>query len=1251
MENKNEKIIAGFELVVMIVSVFAFAHVMATNGGVFEEYTEAIESSKDIPIGKSVIGIIFEKLKAPMIPFVSSSTIDGCCFMFKDGQKCGTASSEDCAVDSPFSEGVSCLQTSFCQKGCCYDEGLGIFDKNVLEADCSADWVNDPNCNLPGAKLGCCILGTVPIYETEMQCEIDTLTRAMGDSSVVDWDGDMDEGECLLTLATQNEGACILAGGVCKFVNEADCHNYSGQFNENHLCTSSALDTGCEMTEQTTCVEGKDGVYFLDSCGNYANIYDSGRVNDQSYWDNFIEPENACGYDDTEGNANSKSCGNCNRFLGGVCASATKDNFAVDIGDSYCKDTSCVFEGARYENGESWCRYDAYVGKVNDSYTYADDSNPFAADPTISNIDISYSGDVAGSRHWRYVCSQGVVQIEPCADYRNEVCAEEDIGGISIAQCRVNLANLCFIIEDTDRCEDAPDCRVQEVYVDEYFDFDVCVPKYPKGFDIKSTDEDKNGETICGLGTQTCTIVYVKSWDGKWECEGNCDCHDDIFMNEMNDFCISLGDCGGYVNLEEEYDKGFSVSGSWKGSSDLSNSIISLYKSYVTKENTEDNTPRYIYDSSREGGYPDALVFISEAVIDEDDFEMDWGDLMDDNKDWINALGTFFAGGGGPAAVASWYLMIGTNALIATWLGVGDTKTRTTTFTCKPQQPPMGGDDCDICNDPLKPCSEYRCHSLGGACELVNKGSEQEMCVSLRSDGTAPTIEPLLDVISVGISYHDVNDNGFSLTSSDGGCIDAYTPLVFGVTTDKLAYCKFDTEMNEFENMEDFGNNLYLYNHTRTFSLPDPSHGQSQGLDMTGELTYYIKCADTFGHESPGFYTVDMCVNEGPDVTAPIIRATEPASDALVGFDVSSRDISVITNELATCRWNLFDTEYSLMLNEIFCIDEFGSPFSSLGYTCLTELPITKSENTYYIRCMDQPWLTDNNERNANTESLVYALRKPEKKIEIDWIEPSKDFESITDMTTMDLRVQTSGGGEEHDCSFSFSGYNGMMIEMLETGTSGAHAQPDLNRQVGNHTIYIECKDETGDFAQGVTEFEIIRRGIDIEIEPIEDFTAGSGKVAVDLIVRTSGGGDEHNCSYSLSENSASVEFEEQGIVGVHEQKVNVSAGSQTIYVQCWDEAGNTAGDYVSFKITQDTTMPQVARVWQSNGKLYIITIEDAECKWTTTNCEFDWDDGESAGSEKEHIINVIRGDTYYIKCKDKFENVPSGCSIKVGIL
>jgi len=150
---------------------------------------------------------------------------------------------------------------------------------------------------------------------------------------------------------------------------------------------------------------------------------------------------------------------------------------------------------------------------------------------------------------------------------------------------------------------------------------------------------------------------------------------------------------------------------------------------------------------------------------------------------------------------------------------------------------------------------------------------------------------------------------------------------------------------------------------------------------------------------------------------------------------------------------------------------------------------------------------------------LVYKLRKPDKKIAIDWIKPTKDFETATAMTTINLQVQTSGGGNYHYCSFSFSGYKNM-IQMFETGKGKTHSQT-LNRPVGTNTIYVKCHDETGDFAEDSTTFKIIR----------------------------------------------------------------------------------------------DTSMPQISRILQLNGKLLFYTLKNSECRYSTESCQFNWKGSGLAGN------------------------------------
>ncbi|MCK5321459.1 hypothetical protein KAJ38_02680 [Candidatus Pacearchaeota archaeon] len=1213
MKLNKRRAIASFEVVIMITSLFAFSYFIYASEDILRKLKEPlvpVVSAEQVNTTLDDGTILIENITRTVFSISSNEFGAGCCALAIDGQKCATATVDTCSEGVLFAEGAICSATSFCRKGCCYDENAGVYDKNVLKLDCPESWVDDPNCNMPGARLGCCVLGTNSIFETEGQCRVDTLSRALGVDDVVDWSKDVNEVQCLMLSATQNGGACVLAEGNCKFGTEVDCLNYGGQFNEDYLCTSPSLNTSCEATEETTCIEGKDGVYFVDSCGNYANVYDSSKLNDVSYWDRVISPEEACNIGNN-GNANSQDCGNCNRFLGGICASASEENFNVDLGSFYCKSTSCTFEGENYLNGESWCAYD---GKIGDG------------------------DDVVGSRHWKYVCSQGSIQIEPCADYRNQICIQTntfDVDGSEVqfknAACIANNWRECINLngeeDGLELCEETLNCRIENVAVADKFNFNVCTPKYPGGFSFKNERYQKTAEQICGMADQTCTVVYQpKRWGG-CKLVANEGCLGEKFAQEMNDLCTSLGDCGGAVNVEGVYAGNYRVGNSPTLSQGWINGLQMLaepvagtfaevenYSEYLevagllgspssVSEGEESTNSEEIINSIGRGiagiGYAIGIINVmgfvagSSAVSSISLTGMSGlassapgaafsgvaigaGIGMIAGAMLASSLGISSGGsllmsiGGGLMGTAiGGYMMdlitVITNSplfwvgviliIISLFFGGDDCDPTRVTFECKPWQPPIGGDDCERCNgDLLKPCSEYRCNSLGASCELINVGTNHELCIDGgRDDTNPPRIEPQLGTVSQDERYDDISEGGFSITSLQETCIDAYSPLVFGITTDEPAQCRFDVIEREFNEMSfDLGGNYYSYNHTTKFTLPDPSHGQSQGGDWTGDLRLYLKCRDTKGHESPGFYTIDICVKEGPDKTSPMIRAVNPSEGTIVSFATTSENLTVITNELSTCKWDTVDTDYSLMTNSMTCNDVLTSPSSPIGYVCSDDLPITNGTNTYYIRCMDQPWLDSLEERNANTQSYVYTLRKPEKKIEIDWIEPNENFEVNSDMTTIELQVRTSGGGEFHSCSYSFSGYD-RMIEMFETGEGRIHIQ-QLNRPSGTNKIYIECLDEAGDSAQRSTEFRIIH----------------------------------------------------------------------------------------------DTSTPQIARVWQTDSTLYIVTTEDAECVYSTTDCNYGWNDGVLIGNGKSHTISTITGKIYYIKCKDNFENIPSGCSISV---
>jgi hypothetical protein len=1214
----NRKIIAGFELTLMLVSLFAFSYGVALTDDAFGASMKQYEDGADERAGffGKLVGGIIARLRAPMIPVVSAAgTGIGCCEVAVNGEICGSATAGNCEDGVGFVDGADCAATSFCKKGCCINEAAGTYVPNVKESHCDVDWVADPNCNMPAAQEACCIVGTESYYETRGACDVRGTNGA-----IVEWKSDMNVLECLGAAETQVTGACVTAGNSCKFGTAEECASLSGEFHPDVLCTADGLNTSCVKTEQTTCVDGKDGVYFLDSCGNAANIYDSSKVDDDSYWEN-VKTDGLCG--DSSGSANSASCGNCDRFAGGICASASENSFTVDSGDSFCRDTSCMFDGVKYKPGESWCVYD---GKIGDG------------------------DDVVGSRHWKYVCNQGDVNVEPCADYRNQICTQSntmDIGAGEVdfrnAACVANNWRECIALNNEEGgkevCEETLNCRIEHVDIADKFKFDICTPRYPGGSSFTDKRYQATAKSTCAMADQTCTVIYKQTMTGSCVCDTNCACEESGFAIGMNDMCRKLGDCGGEVNIAGKFTENYKVVNSPMLSADSVSTLVAMATAVPGQFAEVEDYDDYLAAAGLFGG-PGPAPEDAEGPADHSNimlglnvgmagillagFKLGWfapATLGAPGMGAITGTGGALAGYGGMAAsaiagaigavvgillakalglspvgtalmsvgasmvsvaligeyttlVASlgglfWpVLIIGIVLMIAAlFFGMGDCDPVEVVFTCSPWQPPVGAADCELCNgDPLKPCSEYRCKSLGAACELLNKGTDNELCIDGNpNDATPPVISPQFGVISDNEVYSGDSASGVSITSvdgSNGGCIAAHTELLFGINTDEPAICTFDLAMTEFgetSETEIYKDDYYDYNHTVSFALPDPSNGESRGLNWTGDLKIYTRCHDQKGHTTPGFYTIDLCVVQGPDVTGPLVKRFVPGNDGLVSFDATSQDVEVYVNEDAVdCKWDTTDMDYSLMENDFDCSPNIAGLYGS-STKCVATMPVSGVTSDFFVRCEDQGFLDAvgrGDERNANAESFVYRLRKPEKKLEVDWIEPSQDFEVNTNFATVDFQIMTSGGGEWHHCSYSFDSFDNLADTLFQTGAERPHRWP-MNWRVGDHKIYVECKDETGDTARGTTEFRIIK----------------------------------------------------------------------------------------------DSSTPQIARIWQSGGSFNIITTENAECKYDTAHCRFNWTTGQSAGTGKEHSFGVTRGETYYVKCEDEFGNVPSGCSIEARAL
>jgi len=485
---------------------------------------------------------------------------------------------------------TSCEATSYCRLGTCINTKEGTCMENTPQVTCNTEdggfWKLGNANEIPQCQLGCCLIGDQAAFVTQTRCKSLSSLYKLETNYRTDIQSEI---QCIASASPGVKGACVFEKEyqrTCELSTKKECQdmeseNLNVEFHEGYLCSATELATNCNPRGGTTCVDGKDDVYFLDGCGNLANVYDSQKQNIENYWTYITAPT-----------CSGSGCGDCDYLAGSTCGTVA--------GKEVCKDLGCKYEGNDYQHGETWCADAEGVSKIK-----------------FTGEKIRSSGqDLPGGRYFRMVCYNGEVTVEPCADYRQEICIQSEVGTFRTASCRVNMWQDCYSQDNQKDCEnsDKRECKVVEgfsilkddtansLFLNE--DGEIidasCVPTYAPGFNFW---EEGDAESFCSLASTTCIVKYEKGlfagegekgsiipnemcmeecvvedcgtalhvwrelrpWKGRNDCEKDCankckpDCVKgkeiddwkldlDPWKEEMGEMCISLGDCGSSLN-------------------------------------------------------------------------------------------------------------------------------------------------------------------------------------------------------------------------------------------------------------------------------------------------------------------------------------------------------------------------------------------------------------------------------------------------------------------------------------------------------------------------------------------------------------------------------------------------------------------------------------------------------------------------------------------------------------------------------
>ncbi|NCN86985.1 hypothetical protein GW932_04060 [archaeon] len=453
-----------------------------------------------------LFGILF-------ISYVNAAETSYCCEKTKEGAWCQNVPLSSC--DSGFnSQPTSCDNTAYCQLGTCVDQSEGRCMPNTPEKVCGEEggiWYQESPSELAECSYGCCLYGGQTSFVTQTRCGI--LGSFYGLETI--FRGDItSELQCLGSSNLEVKGACVYENEyntrTCKLLTKSECNELEGNtnsdqitFNEGYLCTAQFLQTECKPSTKTTCVEGFPEVYFTDTCGNLANIYDSSKENyveDLEYWTKIIAKDESCKPNTNNGNANDKSCGNCEYLKGSMCASYEKDVTAKpDSGDYICKDLGCEYDlnqdgkiqnNEKFKHGETWC----------------DTTNKQSLGDDIF---------LPGTESYLLKCYNGEVLKEGCSvgEWRQKICKEVVTNDIHQAACTANIWQDCMEQTTEEECTDE---QVRDCIWYDKTDYTGAEPKsIYKDADGNPLTVDKNGNTI----KASCVPKYSPAYDF-WNPEG-----------------------------------------------------------------------------------------------------------------------------------------------------------------------------------------------------------------------------------------------------------------------------------------------------------------------------------------------------------------------------------------------------------------------------------------------------------------------------------------------------------------------------------------------------------------------------------------------------------------------------------------------------------------------------------------------------------------------------------------------------------
>ncbi len=381
--------------------------------------------------------------------------------------------------------------------------------------------------------------------------------------------------------------------------------------------------------------------------------------------------------------------------------------------------------------------------------------------------------------------------------------------------------------------------------------------------------------------------------------------------------------------------------------------------------------------------------------------------------------------------------------------------TPTASYQCNGNWRQQGMLAKDCVNDA---CTQSLTWSNVENCALSGKVCKNNVCVA--GDTVPPVISGLLPSGTVNSSN-----------------------ATLAVTTNEPADCRYSWYDKNFDTMTlAFNTSNKLY------------HSVPVTLGASGSYVYYVRCRDAAGNINQTSGKISFryvapnsnnqpAVQAPPKVTAPADTNPPTISNLAPAGEVNASPavISCATNEKATCKYDVSNTDYDSME---------GIMDSQDGINHNKKINLSGgADYIYYIKCKD-----GSGNKNSQPVKISFKYIPPKKDLLMSGLLPA----GTVYQKNVSLTVFTEDKTECH-WGMEDSDFEAMTESFTSTDNKNHNAIVSLN-DYGKYTYYVRCKDENGNKSEESSVISFEYKNPDLEsitpaAPPAEEKEAVCGKI------------------------------------------------------------------------------------------------------------------------------------------------------------